>query len=88
MIVAVQLFSGVNGSIAVPALAGYVLTASGISSRGVSTLVCQFNKAVDHVDWRRRFPEGKSQVSGYKLAGSVFVRSGEVMGDPVGGKNS
>jgi hypothetical protein len=37
-IVAVQLLLGVRGIIAVPALAGYVRTASGISSNRSSTL--------------------------------------------------
>jgi hypothetical protein len=36
MTVAVQLFDGVRGNMTVPALAGYILTASGISCNGYS----------------------------------------------------
>lgn len=48
--VAVQLFAGVRGSIIVAALAGYVLTASGILSSGVSTLVTRLSNTVSQFD--------------------------------------
>ena len=34
------------------------------------------------------FPEGRSQVNGYKFTGSVRWRNGEVIEGPLGGKNS
>jgi hypothetical protein len=36
----------------------------------------------------KRFPEGRSQVRGKRLAGRVFSRIGEMMGVPFEGKNS
>ena len=86
--VAVQLFAGVRGSIIVAPLAGYVLTASGMLSRGVSVLVCKLSNDVFQFDWMNRFPEGRSQVRGKRLAGSEFWRIGEVIEGPLGGKNS
>jgi hypothetical protein len=86
--VAVQLFAGVRGSIIVAALAGYILTASGMSSSGVSTLVSRSSNTVAQFDCMRRFPEGRSQVRGKRLAGRVLLRIGELMAGPFEGKNS
>ena len=88
IMVAVQLFAGVRGNIIVAALAGYVLTASGMLSSGVSTLVLMSSKTVSQFDWIKSCPEGKSQVRGKRLAGRVFWRIGDVMRAPLEGKNS
>ena len=46
------------------------------------------SKIVDQPDCTSSFPEGRSQVSGYRLIGSVSSSNGDVMGEPREGKNS
>jgi hypothetical protein len=88
IIVAVQLLAGVRGNIAVPALAGYVLTASGILSKGVSWPLLGSKVMVAQFACIKSFPEGRSQVSGYRLVGKVVLRKFELTGPPWEGKNS